>query len=339
MKLELLLLFAFILPCIAIAQNEEKINAILKEGIALHDAGKYDEAIKTYERGLALEPNAQVLYYEIAYANYAKGDHKEAIKQAKKALKLEGKNSANAYILLGNTQDLMGKPKKAIKTFKKAIKKHPENHLLQYNLGLTSFNLNELDQAEKALIEAISINSAHASSHYLLGFTKMNQGKNVQALLAFTFFLLLEPNSQRSENALKSTENLLGIHKKIEETNTIFLSLNALQDESEFSTAEMMLSLSSASIKMKTDSMANVTEEDKFHIALEKIYAFLKESKNDQNSFWWSFYVDIYAEILEHNHFETFCYFISQQKEGEVFLWLEKNEDKVKAMIDFLNEG
>lgn len=339
MKLELLLLFAFILPCIAIAQNEEKINAILKEGIALHDAGKYDEAIKTYEKGLELEPNAQILYYEIAYANYAKGNHKAAIKKAKKAIKLGGKNTANAYILLGNTQDIMGKPKKAVKTFKKAIKEYPDSYLLQYNLGLTSFNLNELEQAETALIEAASINPAHASSHYLLGFTKMNQERNVQALLAFTFFLLLEPDSKRAENALKSTENILGIHKKVEETNTVYLSLNALQDESEFSTAEVMLSLSNASIKMKTDSMTNVTEEEKFHIALEKIYAFLKESKKDQDDFWWSFYVDIYTDILEHDHFETFCYFITQQKEGEVFLWLEKNEDKVKAMIDFLNEG
>ena len=68
-------------------EKYEKADVLRKEGIALHDQGKYEEAIQKYEEGLKLLPYNSSLIYEKAYSLTAMGKKAEAKKLLEKLFK------------------------------------------------------------------------------------------------------------------------------------------------------------------------------------------------------------------------------------------------------------
>src|SRR5687768_5854252 len=65
----ILLLLLLGIPMLAAADPR------IADGIALHNAGKYDEAIAKYKEVLADAPGDALATYEIAFALQAKGDY------------------------------------------------------------------------------------------------------------------------------------------------------------------------------------------------------------------------------------------------------------------------
>lgn len=124
-----------VVPGLLSAQN--KVDALVKAGIRLHDAAKYDDAIASYQEALKIDPTSAFATYELAFSYFMSKRYAEAIEAGKKVIGWKGNYVLEAYNVVGNSQDLSGKPKEAIKTYKKGMKAFPENHLLAYNLGLT----------------------------------------------------------------------------------------------------------------------------------------------------------------------------------------------------------
>ena len=76
----------------------------------------------------------------------------------------------------GTALDMMGKSTEAIQTYERALEDFPNNHLIQYNLAVTAYNINDFAKAERALQQALKIKPSHASSHLLLGYILSDQG-------------------------------------------------------------------------------------------------------------------------------------------------------------------
>ncbi len=57
--------------------------------INLRKQRMFDEAIKNYKKAIAIDPNDEVLYYNLARAYYEKKEYDKAIKNLEKALKLK----------------------------------------------------------------------------------------------------------------------------------------------------------------------------------------------------------------------------------------------------------
>ncbi len=331
---QVILLVLLLIPFFLLSQNP--LDSLIKEGIALHDAGDYDAAIKKYKEALNYDEKSSLAYYELGLTSYTKGDYKKSAKYADKVLKIDDGYLREAFTLKGSALDNLGKTKAAIKTYEKAIEAFPKDHLLYFNLALTRYNAGLADEAEQDLKKGLQVNPSHSTSNYLLGIIKMEQGRRVESLLAFHFFLLLEPNTAKSKEALARVSSLMneGVTKKDEKN--IEINLAALGEEDDFSTANLMLSLLSAS--NMTEENENKSKEQLFYENTESLFSVLNEQKEGKTGLWWDFYVNFYGALLDAGHLETYCYFIRQQNGEAEQKWIAENNEKVEQFFQWLQE-
>ncbi|WP_214073779.1 tetratricopeptide repeat protein [Mucilaginibacter sp. dw_454] len=114
-----------------------------------------------------------------------------------------------AYSLLGSIYDKSNQPQKAIATYKAGLNTFPQDQNLNFNLGIAYFRDKQYAQAELAAIESIKIDPKHANSQRLYGLVTFHQNKRANALLAFCNFLLIEPNGEKSDEALTNMQSIL----------------------------------------------------------------------------------------------------------------------------------
>ncbi|MBN8703160.1 MAG: tetratricopeptide repeat protein [Bacteroidetes bacterium] len=316
--------------CKAFGQNNELQNFV-DQGVKLYDNGDYKGAIEQYKKALQVDKKSPLANYEISSTYFALKDYEKAIEHSDYVISAKSNYIDQAYILKGTAFDMLGKSKEAIKTYEKAIKEFPNNHLLYYNLGYTSYSLKEYKDAELALQNSLKIKPSHASSHLLLGYVMSEQGNRVKSLLALYNFLLLEPNGNRTKAAyeLLDFELKKGVKKENEKSTTITLSDNKESDE--FRAAELMLSLLEASKNLEENEKK--TEYELFADNTKSFFSVLGELKKDNKGFWWNYYVDFFYSMTNDKHIEAFSYYITQSKEDEkIFIWLKDNKDKVEAL-------
>ena len=325
-----------LVPFSIFGQNE--VKDLIQEGVALHDAGKYEEAISIYKKALDLDKNSSQILYEIGFSYFMNKEYKKSVKHMDKVLKNENAFLVEAFTIKGSALDNLGKPKEAIKIYNEAISKFPENYLLYYNVALTQYRTSKFNDAEENLKKGILLNPTHASSNYLLGIIMDHQGKRIQSLLATHFFLLIEPNTERSVGALNLLDNLMnqGVSKKDEKT--INVTINDSELDNEFSAANLMLSL--MGVSGMTEGEEGKSKAVLFYENTESIFNVLKElaEKDPKKGIWWEFYVDFYSQLVESENMEAYSYYISQSNGAEEEKWLTENKEKVDELFKWLNE-
>ena len=161
--------------------TEEQIVSLIRDGVELHDAGDYEGALIRYEQALELNPKSSMAMYEIGYTYMAMGENKKAQKWMKKAIKVDGPFTNQAYGVLGSLQDDAGKPKKALKTFQEAIERFPDDYLLYYNMALTQARQNAWLEATVSLESCLSLEPTHESSLALMATAQEELGNKVKS--------------------------------------------------------------------------------------------------------------------------------------------------------------
>lgn len=325
------LLLALVLPA-----QEAKVKELIEEGIRLHDEGKYPEAIAKYKAALEFDGRSALANYELAFSFFRNQQYDSAIKYSQTVLTLNAGNEHESYIILGNALDLSGQPGAAVKTYEKGLAANPGSHLLHYNLALTEYNQKNYNAAERAARNAISAKPDHASSHLVLSAAMQQTGQRIKAILPLYYFLMLEPNSNRSKPNYAVLKRLLnqGVEKKDEKN--INISISASQDD-EFGAAELMIGLLSAS-KLSRDNK-NKSELASFAELNESLFNVLGELKKEKTGIWWDVYVATFDKLTNSGNLEAFSYYISQSSDpGEVAKWTGANEQKMNNLLEWLKK-
>lgn len=229
----------------------EQHRVLISEGVRLHDAGQYDEAILKYQEVLEKAPDVVEAIYELGFTYFHKKDYENALALARQGIRYKSELLPELYVLLGNSLDDLGKTDEAIEVYRAAIKRSPKTALLHYNLGLALVRSGKDPEAKKALQQSLFLAPDHASSHYLLATVYYRLGYKIPAILALSRFLLLEPQTPRAREALPALDRLItGGVSQGKDPNHINITLNlspdSKKDEGDFDAVETVMSISVA---------------------------------------------------------------------------------------------
>jgi tetratricopeptide (TPR) repeat protein len=314
------LILALLLPAVLMAQKLPKPSrapavptqhqrTLTAEGLAYHDAGRYDEAIEKYKRVLDEAPEEVSAMYEMAFSYAAKKDCATAMELARRGAQYRSKVLPQFHLLLGNCLDDLGRPIEAMDVYKDAINISPDFALLHFNLGLAEMRLDKNADARKSFQQALLLDPNHPSSHYLLANVYNALGYRVPAVLALSRFLMLEPESRRADEALELLNQLLGggvaKGEKPNEINvTLALSPKSRKDEGDFDSVSLVLSLSLAASQVQAKGTASPFKR------LGSMYAVMGDalSRTKGKGFAVSYYAPFFAQIEQKGFVEPFLY-------------------------------
>lgn len=334
------LFFIFILSApSSLFSQDDKIATLIKEGISLHDKGKYNAAINTYKKILQIDKKHALTHYEISLSYYELRAYKKAIKSANKTLKY-GKDKRvilSAYLIKGAAIDDSGNPKKAIKMYKKAIKIYPNNHLLHSNLGYDYYKLNDFDKAESAIKRALELNPEHNISNLLLADVNAKKGLRIQALMAISKFLFLENLNHpvnitpRSKQAFQLYKSLVLGNIQANSSNQININL-MMHEGDEFSTLNLLIPMMQAANQNVADSL-ELSEIEQLDFSMKMLCQIISKSSEKTNTFWNKQFIQFYQSIQEKELVKAFSHMILlSTKDKHVISWINQNADQIEKL-------
>src|SRR5258708_39363800 len=170
------------------AQTAESFR---QRAIELSRMKSWDEAISSYRKALALEPNDASTHYNLALALKYKGDAKRAAEEFEAALQLKPK-WADAHYGLGATWYDLSDQAAALKELRTAVEFDPTNVAAHRLLARIYSRQGYPSAADGELLRAApAITPAHL--HFELGLTEEQLGNLDSAAAEFRRALPLNP--------------------------------------------------------------------------------------------------------------------------------------------------
>jgi tetratricopeptide (TPR) repeat protein len=213
----------------SIAKIEERFldaYSFLRAGMANERTGDYTGAVRSYRRGLEIEPENVELLNAMGFSLFQQGKNKEAVVAFEKALAADPKhwkahnNMALASIDLGELEvaeahyreslaikpqpaiyndlgfvlERQGMPEEAAEAFRKALELDPESASAQYNLGASLVRSGEFAKAESHLRAALAKNP-NTQTYTALGIALWQQGRVDEAIANLRAAIKADPKN------------------------------------------------------------------------------------------------------------------------------------------------
>lgn len=347
MKKIILFVLMAIFSTVAFAQvsNNDEVVKLIGEGVNLNDEGKYDEALKKFDKALKLEPKNATATYEKAYTYYSKGEKDKAKKLLEKGLDKAEQNMdyVGMYLLLATIYDEQGDPLKSIDTYKKALEipnmdfYYASN--LVFNLGISYDNahntLNDTDN--QYALDAINMLNKSFQ------FRPLHQGTNYylyQLLTEYEFFahalshLSMFAAGGNNHAYIGNIENIVKDWSEAEINGSTFRSsedslvLNKVieigkQPRSEYGLVyDVFYGVFSTLCADITDEPQHPSRVDGFDCTIQ--------------------IRNLYAKLLREGELETFMHYACSNTQNGYLAnknWLTKNQDRMDKLVEILNEG
>jgi tetratricopeptide (TPR) repeat protein/predicted Ser/Thr protein kinase len=158
-------------------------------------AGKWDEAIRHYERAIELDPNMGRAYAGLAAVENNLGRRSEAEKYYKLALaRIDRMSEREKYRTRGGYYILLRKPDSAIQEFTALVKQYPADTAGIANLAAAYYLKRDMTNALKEGRRAIEIYPKNVPQRNNLGFYAMYAGDFETAIREQKTVLELNPN-------------------------------------------------------------------------------------------------------------------------------------------------
>jgi antitoxin component YwqK of YwqJK toxin-antitoxin module/cytochrome c-type biogenesis protein CcmH/NrfG len=299
---------------------------IIYKGIAAHDREHYDSALAMFNWVHPNDTNYSWAVAEKANTLLAMERYEETIDVCEKALKTPNGHMGSMFMTLGTAYDETERSQEALEAYDRGIAKAPMLVRLHFNKAVTHVRREEYQQAYEKLRDALRINPYHSSSHYLLGMLALEQGDWVPGALATSTYLMLEPGSGRSLDALVALNNAL-----TEKTETKDYGIDF---EENFRKVNLLVENYAAvreSYQVPGDLPINV---------IKQLHLIFKQMKINSNGFISNYYGPLFKDIVnDDKRFEAFSYLvlIPSKSEGHQKT-IEKNIDEIKKFATWTDD-
>lgn len=267
--------------------------------------------------------------YEMSLSYLMLKDYDNALKYSTKVINGNFKPLLiDAYCVKSSALSEMNKQDQAIKLLNEALERCGDEYLLHYNLGLSYFKAKNLKLSIFHLQKAIEIDTTHPSAFLLYAYVLSDSERWVQSFLAFHFFLLLEPNTDRSKDAFGEMYDI--ISQKIPNGSSLLTPEDGIDRQKLY------------------DQLRNIqpkVDDQRFQYAFyeqasRQIFFTLGQMQDDsRKGLLWDFFVPIYSEILESGYFDTYCRYVSVSYFPVSLEWWNNNTTKVDGFISWFEDG
>ena len=194
-------------------QNQKKHQSAYTEfyiGLTFQDKGKYEEAIKHYDKAIRSDPQDADAYNNRGNAKFALGLHRDAIADCDRAIRLNPQYAA-AYYNRGAAKRELGKHDAAITDHNEAIRINPQFAAAYNDRGIAKGMLGRYEEAIADFNEAIRINPQFAAAYCNRGNANKEIGEYEKARADFQRALELameQGNQQLAQAARKLLDEL-----------------------------------------------------------------------------------------------------------------------------------
>ncbi|MBW4492796.1 MAG: tetratricopeptide repeat protein [Oscillatoria princeps RMCB-10] len=174
--------------------KSESAEIHFKTGNELKDAGKFDEAIDSYQKALEIEPDSAEALNQLGEVYFLRGRLAEALAACQQALKIQP-DFAEGYKTLGNVLQGQGKIDAAIRAYSKAVEIKPEFAQAHSNLGSMFYRQGQLESAVACYERARELKPDLAAVHSNLGKVLQQLGRLDEAVACWRKALELNPGA------------------------------------------------------------------------------------------------------------------------------------------------
>jgi len=162
-------------------------------GKVLSDMGRYEEAVKSFDKAIDLNPEDSLAYNNRGTVFEKMGRLDKAFEDYKKAASLSP-NDFKAYYNLGVIFGRTGKIEKAMEYFDRSIALNPYNYLAHINKGTLYLNSGSFEAAIDSFNRSLAINPAVASVYNSRGLAYAMRGQYDKAMGDYNKAIALDPN-------------------------------------------------------------------------------------------------------------------------------------------------
>lgn len=168
-------------PLVAGETHYGKGESLYRLGVALRQAGQFEEAIPALQNAARLDPGSARALVNLGRAFNDAGRHEEALTAAEEAARLDPQ-SAGAWNVRGRALLNLGRRDEAIGAFESALGIDPGDAWVLNNLGYALIGAGRVAEAVPPLEKAIGMRSGVGVFHNNLGMAYERTGRYAEAL-------------------------------------------------------------------------------------------------------------------------------------------------------------
>jgi len=162
---------------------------------------KLDDAVKRYERSLAIKPDYPEAYNNLGNALKELNQLDNAINCYNQALAIKP-DFSEAFNSLGNTLKELGQPDTAVKSYEQLLTIKPDFAEAHFNLAVTLQGIGRLNAAFKSYEKAVALRPDYTEAHNNLGSIHQEFHQPDKAVKCYEQALSIEPDFAEAHNNL-----------------------------------------------------------------------------------------------------------------------------------------